>query len=581
MSTLDDAWLADTAPSKRFPIYTRSNISEVFPDVVTPLAATGEVWRGAEHGWRNGLIRFGAFEADEFDPEHDEMIGIFGGYGYLNVSVSRVMGVRMPGSNPALIDQSYFGSQPGVPPYEPRAEDESPALTARMGEVINWVLNADSVPELENYRALAAKLRNERPDLSSMSAKELADYAFGIQETYFVPWVSFHFFLIYATSVPVGGIAAMTTELGLPELLPALIGGFGGVDSAAPSLAMWDLGRVAAASPSLTALFSEGVTGLDARLREAVNPEIGGFVAEFDDFLYEFGSRGVSEWEMNTPTWQTHPEIALAAIDRMRLADDNKDPRANADRLVAERESAAAKVRDKITDDAALAQFDALLRAASVFLPARERSKTSLVRMIGEVKVPLRELGARFTTAGFLDRPEDFAMVTRQEFPDFVANPGAFSSTVRERCARVAEKADLVPPFIIVGDTPAPSTWCRRNEVEHRKLQDGDVLHGVGACSGVAVGKARVIRDPGDVDDLEPGEILVAPQTDPSWTPLFVSSAAVVVDVGAPMSHAAIVSRELGIPCVVSCTDASASIPDGAIITVDGSAGTVTIGSSR
>ena len=70
---------------------------------------------------------------------------------------------------------------------------------------------------------------------------------------------------------------------------------------------------------------------------------------------------------------------------------------------------------------------------------------------------------------------------------------------------------------------------------------------------------------------------LIAPTTDPSWTPLFVVSGAVVVDVGAPNSHAMIVSRELGIPCVASVTNATLRIPDGATITVDGAAGTVTI----
>lgn len=104
------------------------------------------------------------------------------------------------------------------------------------------------------------------------------------------------------------------------------------------------------------------------------------------------------------------------------------------------------------------------------------------------------------------------------------------------------------------------------------------MLQGVAACAGTATGPARVIHDPSQADELEPGEILVAPGTDPSWTPLFVSSAAVVVDVGAPMSHAAIVSRELGIPCLVSCTDATWRITNGTIITVDGAAGTVTIG---
>jgi pyruvate,water dikinase len=85
------------------------------------------------------------------------------------------------------------------------------------------------------------------------------------------------------------------------------------------------------------------------------------------------------------------------------------------------------------------------------------------------------------------------------------------------------------------------------------------------------------VLHPSDPAGLEPGDVLVAPITDPSWTPLFVPAAAVVVDVGAQVSHAVIVSRELGIPCVVSVHDATRTIPDGAIVTVDGSAGTVTV----
>jgi pyruvate,water dikinase len=86
-----------------------------------------------------------------------------------------------------------------------------------------------------------------------------------------------------------------------------------------------------------------------------------------------------------------------------------------------------------------------------------------------------------------------------------------------------------------------------------------------------------VITDLADPRALNPGDVLVAPLTDPSWTPLFVPAAAVIVDVGAVMSHAVIVSRELGIPCVVSVTDATRRLVDGALVTVDGSAGTVTV----
>jgi pyruvate,water dikinase len=103
------------------------------------------------------------------------------------------------------------------------------------------------------------------------------------------------------------------------------------------------------------------------------------------------------------------------------------------------------------------------------------------------------------------------------------------------------------------------------------------VLTGIPGCPGKATGRARVIRDPSDPTALQPGDVLIAPITDPAWTPLFVPASAVVVDVGAQISHAVIVSRELGIPCVVSVIGATGKIADGAMVTVDGAAGTVTV----
>jgi pyruvate,water dikinase len=85
------------------------------------------------------------------------------------------------------------------------------------------------------------------------------------------------------------------------------------------------------------------------------------------------------------------------------------------------------------------------------------------------------------------------------------------------------------------------------------------------------------VLDSNDPSALEAGDVLIAPITDPSWTPLFVPAAAVVVDVGAALSHAIIVSRELGIPCVVSAVGATRNIPDGARVRVDGNTGLVTI----
>ena len=101
-------------------------------------------------------------------------------------------------------------------------------------------------------------------------------------------------------------------------------------------------------------------------------------------------------------------------------------------------------------------------------------------------------------------------------------------------------------------------------------------VQGLGVTAGVVTGRARVILDPNAPGDLEPDEILVAPQTDPAWTPLFLGAAGVIVEYGAVMSHAAIVARELGIPAVVGI-DATTVIATGTTVTIDGTTGVVTV----
>ena len=135
----------------------------------------------------------------------------------------------------------------------------------------------------------------------------------------------------------------------------------------------------------------------------------------------------------------------------------------------------------------------------------------------------------------------------------------------------------LLMASAINAQVPPISQWPRRTKSDVPVAQVGDVLQGVPGCPGIVRGRACVILDPADPRDLEPGDILIAPQTDPGWTPLFMPAAGVVVNVGGQISHAVIVSRELGLPCVISVGDATARIPNGALIEVNGDTGQVTI----
>ena len=157
-----------------------------------------------------------------------------------------------------------------------------------------------------------------------------------------------------------------------------------------------------------------------------------------------------------------------------------------------------------------------------------------------------------------------------------VAAPGPYAQVIADRRERRDFLQEREPPFVFEGVIPDPSTWPVRSD---RSAGLGDVreLHGQGVSAGVARGTVRIVRDPSAPGELEPGDILVAPITDPAWTPLFLAVAGVVVDVGAQLSHAAIVARELGIPAVVGVANATRRLVDGQRIEIDGALGTVTV----
>jgi pyruvate,water dikinase len=379
------------------------------------------------------------------------------------------------------------------------------------------------------------------------------------------------------SSVGTGVLGGIAEALGDPTIAVRLLAGIE-ADSAEPPRAMWSLSRLVRSSSDVSRLFDSGVAGLDARLRADSSVGTKEFVAAFDEFLFRFGSRGPAEWDVIAQSWETHPDVALAMVDRMRLMDDAQDPAQRRVEAVAERDRVAADVRAKLAGDPeTLGLFEAGLRSANVFLSGRERYKTNCIKIVGEMRVALREIGRRLVDEGLLGQVEQVFMITGVELDEFQIHPERFTEVLAKRQAQHRELYDLDPPFAVDGVVAPLSQWKRRSVADVPKAASGDVLKGVAASSGVATGTARVILDPAQLDDFEPGDVLVAPQTDPSWAPLFLAASAVVVNVGAVGSHAMIVSRELGIPCVPSVADATVRITSGMTVTVDGNTGTVTI----
>ena len=567
---MTNAWFMDDDPSTSFPIYTRGNVGEVFPDPVSPLTAD-HTWHGAgNRGLLDFMTRF-TIDADELDPGQKTMFEIFGGYMFLNLSVARLMGARSSGMTPELVDLGFFGTGTSLPPYVARPKDDDPDITQRVDEMMFGWMTTTEVPVVADQVSEVADIVATRPDLATISEADL------VARTREMPPVFSRLFATHseasaAASVSMGAITVTALGVGKPGLDLRIAGGLGGVASAEPSDVLWILGRTVATSSDLSAAFDKGLDGLAGRL-DNLGTTAADFLAGLADFTAVYGSRGPNEWELRSRTWETHPELPLALIDRMRFTPDADDP--STTRAAARQRSVEALelLQSMVADNAEAAGTLAIaVPAARAWIPAREQCKSTIVRIIHEVRLAARELGHRLASDGRLAEADHVFMLRDGELEAALA--GQMADTAATRQADYLALFDMQPPYWFAGEVPE---FGLRSDVPIVEGPSKTILQGMGGSAGTVEGRARVILDPSDPLALEPGEILVAPITDPSWTPLFVPAAGVVVDVGAVMSHAVIVSRELGIPCVVSAVGATTRIPDGAHIRVNGDTGTVTL----
>ena len=576
---MQDKWFTDHPPSERYPHYTRANAGEVLPTPASPLGQTYGFDNAIGHGFQEASIVMGAYEEDDYRDGKPEMVTFFGGYFYINMSCVRIQAVRNPAITVDQLDLAFFGDRPDTPPYEPHPKDDKPHLQEKIDAHMQFVLTTSHWPELEEEKERAAQIRADRPDLSSLTDDELVAHLRKLHP-YIRDFTTNQMVAATSSGIPPGMLGAVAEAISDPTMPMRVLAGLGDVDSAAPSFALWELSRLIRGDGELSAVFDEGIDGLLDRLETLDSPNTQRFRDDFDNFVYEYGSRGPNEWELSAHTWETDTSIPLRTLDQVRKQPDEKNPQNGADSASEDRQQVVEEVRAKLAElgnEELVGAFEGALVGANQMV-FRERAKTSLVRVLHESRMAIRELGKRHTESGTISDPEHIFMLLDEELESFVADPSRYSALLHDRYENWLKLWDLTPPFFLRdGIIPPLTEWETRAPTAKSALSEGDVLAGTAGCPGVVTGRARIVRDPTSPPDLEPGDIMVAPLTDPAWTPLFLAVDGVVVNVGGQVSHAVIVSREMGIPCVVSVADATERIQDGATITVDGTNGNVTL----
>ena len=297
------------------------------------------------------------------------------------------------------------------------------------------------------------------------------------------------------------------------------------------------------------------------------------FRAAMEDYLDRYGHRAVFEAEIASPRWADDPRYVLEQVRFHVDHPPQRDLRAH-----------AADVRRGAETD--LSAVPAFLRPIARWILARARlgaalrenaksgsaAAVALFRQIG------LEVGRRMQAAGRIAAPDDVFHLSLFEIEAWLTgtwNGNGGRALVGDRQASLAAQQELELPGVITeSPSAALSAHTRVTEIAS-PLPEGDVWTGIAAAPGTAEGAACVLRTPHDGSRMGRHDVLVAPSTDPGWTPLFLRASAVVMETGGYLSHGAVVAREFALPAVVNVRDAMRTIADGDRLRVDGNAGQV------
>lgn len=543
-------------------VWSTANLKDALPGVQTPLGW----WLNS--AWAQVMLKALFERAGYTLPEGLTWSRLFKGRAYLNLSALQWAAWDAFGIKPAETNRALGGHQeevqaPAPPPRFSKLWRERNRRLLRFGRILRQVTRNAAETNQRIWKWIDQQA--VPADVGRYHDLELLKRIWKMEQErrVFLPETMVH---------NAGGLWSERLREFLERRLPgrgaalvnALLAGGGEITSAAHGWRLAAIARQAAAEPSANAYFrsepfdpSQWFVALKAtKTREMLR-----------SFISDYGHRGVYEMEIANPRWREDPSFLLQTVSgHLQGGIPHSEQEATGRRTAAEQELQRALRLHPLAS--AWARF--LLARARTAMRDREAAKSTLVKLIGAMRPWCLELGKRLVKKRLIDDPSDVFFLTGNDLvalaiQDWDGN-GA-RALIEHRRARRAELMAEEAPEVLVRDQAVPRAAL--------PTSPGAALAGVGVSAGRAAGRARLINHPDMGGRLAAGEVLVAPSTDPAWTPLFLRAAALVTEVGGYLSHGAIVAREYGVPAVVNVPGAMSALQDGEQVTVDGDGGQI------
>lgn len=560
----------DTAANPLYDVWTTTNGGEVIPGVLSPFTAT--YYNELDARSLSALMKPYASgkRVKIFKPPVGNFFGITAGRLTLNVGISVAAMSCLNREIAAAMAAQFFQGSDDALRYLVTAPEAEVAATMVTVTAEREAAESESREAQENLYAdrLSGQGSVDRALPLKAAWKRFNDL---IPST--IELLNRHLKVSTAAgemSVRLAGVIAAGG--GDPGAIVGLCSGLGQVESSLPALRLYDLAVVARRYASVKKVLHSGDTAaVLAALAEPPDKGWEAFVDEFDEFIHRYGFRVQGEADPTVADWGENPTFVISQVRSMMSLKPNESPAAHQKSAAASRGKLEKSVRAGLDADFRPA-FDTTLVEAQRFTAMRELTKAVWVLGMRRLRPPLLAVADGLVAAGNIAEADDMLYLTYREVDALVkGKPGdGIASLIADRRKQRKEAEDYTLPDAWVGSV-VPT---KRAEVVATTS-----LTGLGVSGGVATGRARIIMNTEAAfeREIDQGDILVAPFTDTPWTPLFIPAAAIVVETGGMLSHAATVAREFGIPCVVLVHDATRIIGEGDTVKVDGAAGTVDI----
>jgi phosphohistidine swiveling domain-containing protein len=511
-------------------LWTRVNTSEATPGVITPLH--WDFFRSAERGMRASAYDRGVYDESEVElpsSTDDNWTGAFFGRVALNVDALREMYDRVPGTSADEFELTMLGS---VRPDAKRhpTTDRHARIIERRDALLAEIPRTIERLYVEMDAWWKDRVRRDSIDDAGSAAALWLDARDRLGEV-MRPHTTASLFAMEGFA----SLARACATAGKPDLLTRLSSGYGDTEDDRMSEALWDAAH-----------------GLLPR----------------SELITRYGYQGDRAGDLAARVWREDPTVLDPVLDALGAMDDREGPRATGRRLAAARVDAEAELMAAL-EPARREEIGNVIVETHRFTALRQLGKVTFWRTVDVGRAATGALGRAYCARGLLAEPDDAYFLVADELVPTLVRDGRERAAFRRARHRKYEAVEI--PLTWLGN-PVPQPIALAH------VPDGtSVLTGIGVCPGVVEGRARVIVDPVTNDPIEPGEILVCRTTDPSWAPYFLVASALVIDVGGPLSHGAIVARELGVPCVINTIVGTGQLVSGDVLRVDGGTGRVEV----